>query len=144
MKDMGLKKAPGYSTIEMKNRVYRFSVGDMSYSQTKEIYAFLDYIEGLSQEESEIPCAADDRLDSDRGMRGANAEWHSEKLAIAFGAINSPPGVSLRISKKPRICCDCHDFSKFVSRITGREIIMRDQNRFHHFKGGSCSCRDYW
>ncbi|KAG8374120.1 hypothetical protein BUALT_Bualt11G0097900 [Buddleja alternifolia] len=23
-------------------------------------------------------------------------------------------------------------------------IVVRDANRFHHFKGGACSCRDYW
>ncbi|CAI0382380.1 unnamed protein product [Linum tenue] len=26
----------------------------------------------------------------------------------------------------------------------GREIIIRDKKRFHHFSNGSCSCRDYW
>jgi hypothetical protein len=24
------------------------------------------------------------------------------------------------------------------------EIIVRDRIRFHHFKDGSCSCKDYW
>ncbi|CAI0382053.1 unnamed protein product [Linum tenue] len=28
--------------------------------------------------------------------------------------------------------------------VTEREIVLRDANRFHHFKDGSCSCGDYW
>ncbi|CAM6118095.1 unnamed protein product [Calypogeia fissa] len=34
--------------------------------------------------------------------------------------------------------------TKFISKVTGREIIARDANRFHHFKDGFCSCGDYW
>ena len=33
-----------------------------------------------------------------------------------------------------RICVDCHTFFKFVCEIVSREIIVRDINRFHHFK----------
>jgi hypothetical protein len=31
-----------------------------------------------------------------------------------------------------------------IAKITSREIILRDANRFHHFKDGFCSCREYW
>ncbi|RYR21920.1 hypothetical protein Ahy_A03g015752 isoform D [Arachis hypogaea] len=33
---------------------------------------------------------------------------------------------------------------KMISKLTGREIIMRDITRFHHFRDGRCSCGDYW
>jgi hypothetical protein len=69
---------------------------------------------------------------------------HSEKLAIAFGLISTPPGTSLRIFKNLRVCGDCHTATKFISKIVGRVIIVRDANRFHHFENGLCSCRDYW
>ncbi|CAN1782082.1 Pentatricopeptide repeat-containing protein At5g40410, mitochondrial [Linum perenne] len=70
---------------------------------------------------------------------------HSEKLAIAFGLlVNGPNEMPLVITKNLRICGDCHDFAKVVSRIEGRKIIVRDTKRFHHFSNGSCSCRDYW
>ncbi|KAI0491500.1 hypothetical protein KFK09_025760 [Dendrobium nobile] len=69
---------------------------------------------------------------------------HSEKLAIAFGLVNLDKGASIHIVKNLRVCCDCHSFSKLVSRVYKHDIILRDQNRFHHFKGGSCSCNEYW
>ncbi|XP_078437246.1 tetratricopeptide repeat (TPR)-like superfamily protein [Wolffia australiana] len=69
---------------------------------------------------------------------------HSEKLALAFGLINSGPGEVIRITKNLRLCEDCHSFTKFVSKFTKREILVRDVNRFHHFRDGQCSCCDYW
>jgi hypothetical protein len=69
---------------------------------------------------------------------------HSEKLAIAFGLISTSPGMTLRIFKNLRICGDCHNAAKLISKIEDREIILRDTTRFHHFRGGHCSCGDYW
>ncbi|CAN1305315.1 Pentatricopeptide repeat-containing protein At3g24000, mitochondrial [Linum perenne] len=73
-----------------------------------------------------------------------NLTTHSEKLALAFGLLNTSPGVVLRITKNLRICGDCHTAFKFVSKIYERVIVVRDLNRFHHFENGSCSCGDYW
>ncbi|CAN1837397.1 Pentatricopeptide repeat-containing protein At3g56550 [Linum perenne] len=75
---------------------------------------------------------------------GCSESCHSEKLAIAYGLANSPEGTSLRIVKNLRVCRDCHSFTKFVSKAFNRSIIVRDRVRFHHFKDGVCSCRDYW
>jgi hypothetical protein len=69
---------------------------------------------------------------------------HSEKLAIAFGLINTDPGTPLRIMKNLRVCEDCHTSTKFISKLVGRTIMVRDANRFHHFQDGVCSCMDYW
>ncbi|CAL9005453.1 unnamed protein product [Prunus brigantina] len=38
------------------------------------------------------------------------------------------------IMKNLRICGDCHSFMKIASSCTGKEIILRDTNKFHHFK----------
>ena len=70
--------------------------------------------------------------------------YHSEKLAIAFGLINTSPGTSIQIVKNLRVCGDCHSATKFISKLAMRDIVVRDANRFHHFKDGVCSCRDYW
>lgn len=69
---------------------------------------------------------------------------HSERLAIAFGLINTPPGTTIRVMKNLRICGDCHNFVKILSSIEDREFVVRDNKRFHHFRDGSCSCGDYW
>ncbi|XVE49186.1 hypothetical protein DITRI_Ditri01bG0062200 [Diplodiscus trichospermus] len=70
--------------------------------------------------------------------------YHSERLAIAFGLISTPARQTLRIIKNLRVCGDCHNAIKIISRIVGRELIVRDNKRFHHFKDGLCSCGDYW
>ncbi|KAM3300722.1 hypothetical protein ACQJBY_041634 [Aegilops geniculata] len=70
--------------------------------------------------------------------------YHSERLAIAYGLISTPARTPLRIIKNLRICGDCHNAIKIMSRIVGRELIVRDNKRFHHFKEGKCSCGDYW
>lgn len=69
---------------------------------------------------------------------------HSEKLALAFGLMSSAEGVPVRVIKNLRICVDCHNFAKFVSKLYAREISLRDKNRFHHIVNGICTCGDYW
>ncbi|THU57477.1 hypothetical protein C4D60_Mb03t03950 [Musa balbisiana] len=68
---------------------------------------------------------------------------HSERLAMAFGMLCARKGTPIRITKNLRVCGDCHEFTKLVSKLYEQEIIVRDANRFHHFRGGSCSCRDF-
>ncbi|XP_018491589.2 pentatricopeptide repeat-containing protein At2g15690, mitochondrial [Raphanus sativus] len=70
--------------------------------------------------------------------------YHSERLAIAYGIICTPPRKSLTIIKNLRVCNDCHNFIKITSKIIGRTLIVRDNKRFHHFSDGKCSCGDYW
>lgn len=69
---------------------------------------------------------------------------HTEKLAIAFGLLMTPPGQALLIVKNRRTCQDCHTTAKFISKLVEREINLRDSIRFHSFKEGYCSCGDYW
>ncbi|KAL7177642.1 hypothetical protein ACSBR2_030912 [Camellia fascicularis] len=52
---------------------------------------------------------------------------HSERLAIAFGIITTPAGMTIRITKNLRVCVDCHVATKFISKIVGREIINWDK-----------------
>ncbi|CAJ1975463.1 unnamed protein product [Sphenostylis stenocarpa] len=62
---------------------------------------------------------------------------HSEKLAIAFGLIFIHPGLPIRVVKNLRVCGDCHNATKYISKITQREILVRDAARFHLFKDGT-------
>ena len=65
---------------------------------------------------------------------------HSQKLAIAFALIHTSQGSPVRIVRNIRMCSDClNSFQRSM-----KEIMVRDCNRFHHFKDGTCSCRDYW
>ncbi|RRT68360.1 hypothetical protein B296_00036087 [Ensete ventricosum] len=69
---------------------------------------------------------------------------HSEKLAVAFGLVNLPTFRAIRIVKSVRICTDCHTICKLISKLYKREILIKDPKSLHRFKGGTCSCRDYW
>ncbi|KAM7268405.1 hypothetical protein ACFE04_010571 [Oxalis oulophora] len=69
---------------------------------------------------------------------------HSEKLAMAFGVLTTPPGTTIRVANSCRLCVDCHNFAKFLSEVYNREVDIRDGKKFHHFREGHCSCNDYW
>ncbi|KAJ7529910.1 hypothetical protein O6H91_15G070900 [Diphasiastrum complanatum] len=144
MNDAGVKKVRGCSWIEVSNQVHAFIEGDAIHPQSKEIHAELDRLANLMKEAG---CTADlswvlhDVEDEEK--ENALCE-HSEKLAIAFGLISTPPGTPIRIKKNLQLCGDCHNATKIISKIAKREIIARDANRFHHFKDGFCSCGDYW
>lgn len=43
----------------------------------------------------------------------------------------------IRVYKNIWVCSDCHAATKFISKVTGREIVARDARRFHHLKDGS-------
>ncbi|KAJ1701679.1 hypothetical protein LUZ63_001458 [Rhynchospora breviuscula] len=101
----------------------------------------------LHKEIREIGYLPDTRYvlqDIDEKAKEQSLMYHSERLAIAFGLISTPPGTALRIMKNLRICGDCHNAVKLMSKVVDREIIMRDNKRFHHFRDGVCSCGDFW
>lgn len=82
--------------------------------------------------------------DVDKSDKIKMLNHHSEKLAIAFGLIFVPTDLPIRVFKNLRVCGDCHNATKYISKITKREILVRDAVRFHLFKDGSCSCGDFW
>ncbi|KAF7819989.1 pentatricopeptide repeat-containing protein [Senna tora] len=144
MKESKVKKEPAMSWIEVKDKVYTFIVGDRKHSRSDEIYAKLDELSNLLSKAGYSPIIEIDLHNVNQNEKEQLLYHHSEKLAVAFGLIATPPGSPIRVKKNLRVCVDCHTFFKFVSEVVSREIIIRDINRFHHFKNGSCSCGDYW
>eukprot|EP01018_Ginkgo_biloba_P015752 Gb_28279 [translate_table: standard] len=144
MDKRGIKKERGCSRIEIRNKVHAFLAGDRSHSQSDEIYAMLERLAEQMKEAGYVPDTNCVLHDVEEEQKEDMLFHHSEKLAIAFGIISTSPGTPIRIVKNLRVCGDCHTASKFISKIVGREIVMRDANRFHHFKDGLCSCGGYW
>lgn len=144
LKDSEAIKDRGKSWIEIKGKVHSFMVGEREHPQIDEIYLKLDRLmEEMEKLDYKVEIAHD-LHDVDESKKMLLLRHHSEKLAFAFGIISLPPGAPVRIMKNLRICGDCHNFMKFASIITRREIIVRDLNRFHHFSNGKCSCGDFW
>ncbi|XP_078173921.1 pentatricopeptide repeat (PPR) superfamily protein [Carex rostrata] len=143
MEREGLLKIPGHTIIELRNELHTFYSGDTTHPQANRIYARLDR---LIDEIKKIGYMPDTKSidDVEDDVKEKLVSSHSEKLAIAFGLISTAPGTTIQIRKNLRVCNDCHNATKFISKLTGREIIVRDMQRFHHFRGGFCSCGDYW
>ncbi|KAL5819529.1 hypothetical protein ACOSQ4_023371 [Xanthoceras sorbifolium] len=144
MNDRGVVKKPGLSWIEVKREVHMFMVGDTSHPQSKEIQEFLVELSKRMKEEGYVPDTNFVLHDVEEEQKEQNLSYHSEKLAVAFGIIATPPGTIIKVYKNLRTCVDCHTAIKFISNISKRKIIVRDSNRFHCFEDGNCSCGDYW
>ena len=145
MKVNGISKVPGVSVIERKGMVHRFVAGDWSHLESNKIYEKLNEIH--TRLKSAIEHSADTGnvlLDMEEEDKEHALAVHSEKLAIAYGLLHLDSKEAIRIVKNLRVCRDCHHVTKLISKVYGREIIVRDRNRFHHFEDGECSCLDFW
>ncbi|CAK9180654.1 unnamed protein product [Ilex paraguariensis] len=144
MKKIGLRKDVGCSWIEVGGKMYNFIVGDQMQLESEDIRDMWRQLEEKIRGIGYIPDTStvlhqlrdEEKVEILRG--------HSEKLAISFGLLKTTKGVTLRVCKNLRICGDCHNAIKLVSKVADREIIVRDNKRFHHFRDGFCSCGDYW
>ncbi|XP_049931708.1 pentatricopeptide repeat-containing protein At3g63370, chloroplastic [Nymphaea colorata] len=144
MRQRGLKKDPACTWIEVRNKMHSFIAGDKSHPQSEEIYAMLAEIK-VKLEKAGFMSQTKLVLHDVGEEKKVNMLYsHSERLAISFGLISTNPLSPIRITKNLRVCADCHEFTKFVSRVLEREIIVRDANRFHHYCNGVCSCGDFW
>nr|AYM00498.1 pentatricopeptide repeat protein [Salvia miltiorrhiza] len=144
LKGSAAKKEKGRSWIEIKDKVHSFMVGERSHPRMGEIYTRLD---GLLEEMEKAGFTGHvehDLHDVEEECKRELLKHHSEKLAFTLGWMCLPRFVPIRIMKNLRICGDCHQFMKVASAVTGREIVVRDNNRFHHFREGRCSCGEFW
>ncbi|KAK6128246.1 hypothetical protein DH2020_038019 [Rehmannia glutinosa] len=141
MKEKGIQTTPASSTIELKGQVHEFYADDISHPRKKEIYEMLVEI---NQQLRIAGYVAEITSELQSKSEPYVLSYHSEKLAIAFGLLATPPGTTIRVAKDLRICVDCHNFCKILSAVYNRKLVIRDRNRFHHFREGRCSCNDYW
>ena len=144
MKEKGVKKPPGYSLIEIDGKIHNFTIGDKTHPEIKKIEGMWDEILRKIRLAGYTGNTADALFDIDEEEKESALYRHSEKLAIAFGIMKTKARSPIRIVKNLRVCEDCHTATKLISEVFERELIVRDRNRFHHFKGGACSCMDFW
>lgn len=144
MEQKQISKPPGCSWIQVKNKVHTFIAGDKSNEQSEKISKFLMDISNKVRLAGYLPNTDFVLQDLDQEEKEEVLCSHSEKLAVAFGLLNLKGESSIRVFKNLRICGDCHNFIKFAAKVVGIQIIVRDSLRFHHFKEGLCSCRDFW
>lgn len=139
-----LRKNPDCSWIEFKGKHHIFVDGVNSYPQAKKIDSLLKKWSTKMKEGGYFLKLNYALTKGEQMQKETTLCGHTERLAMAFGILSLPPRKVIRITKNLRVCIDCHEMAKYVSKMVGREIVLRDSNRFHQFKNGSCSCRGYW
>ncbi|OVA04367.1 Pentatricopeptide repeat [Macleaya cordata] len=144
MRTQNVQKTPGCSAVEVEGVVHEFTAGDRTHPRFEEIYTAWDEIVKRIKPMGYEPDTGFSLKKLDEEDREEALNRHSEKLALTFALINSGHKSPIKIVKNLRICGDCHRAMELVSKLEGREITVRDRNRFHHFKAGGCSCGGYW
>ncbi|KAJ0974694.1 hypothetical protein J5N97_016659 [Dioscorea zingiberensis] len=132
------------NSLEVKSMVHEYRAGDRSHPEFDKIN---EHIRSLAPQMKEAGYVPETRFvlhDIDQESKEEALLYHSERLAVAYGVMTSPARQDLRIIKNLRVCVDCHNAMKIISKIVGRKFIARDAKRFHHFENGVCSCNDYW
>lgn len=144
MKDIGVKAIPGCSSIEVNGFVHEFFMGDESHAESKEITAMMKDISERVHQAGHEPWTSVVLHDVGEEEKETALGEHSERLAIAYGLLKTRAPAIIRVVKNLRICSDCHEVTKIISKLYEREIVVRDRVRFHRFVDGNCSCKDYW
>lgn len=145
----GLKKVAGRSWVEVEKEIHFFYGGDDTHPLTEKIHQVLMEMEKRMKEELGFVYGVKYALrDIQEESKEESLRVHSEKLAIGLalvrGGLNEQPGKVIRVFKNLRVCGDCHEFIKGLSKILKLVFVVRDATRFHRFEGGVCSCGDYW
>lgn len=148
-KQAAAQKKPAVASIQIDNRVLEFSVGKKRADTSAKLKSLTAQARGQDYVEQQILQEKDQVEQAASGLEflpGREIEdglcGHAEKLALAYGLLNTPRSTTLLISKNLRMCSHCHNGTKMISSIEGREIVVRDAHRVHHFKDGICSCDD--
>ncbi|KAK2993906.1 hypothetical protein RJ640_012780 [Escallonia rubra] len=144
MKKREIVKQPGRSWVSLKGLRHVFLSGDRSHPLSEKIYQKLAWLGEKLKEFGYIPDQRFALHDVEDEQKEAMLAYHSERLAIGFALISTVQGSTITVMKNLRVCGDCHTAIKLMAKIVGREIVLRDSSRFHHFRDGCCSCGDYW
>ncbi|GAB4845473.1 hypothetical protein Ancab_038881 [Ancistrocladus abbreviatus] len=135
MMENGIQAMPGCSTIELKGVVHEFVADDSSHPQKDEIYNELIDIGQQLKIAGYVPETLQELDNQNEAEKGAMLSYHSEKLAIAFAVLATPPSTTIRVAKNPKICVDCHNFAKLFSSVYDRKVIIWDHRYFSEPKG---------
>ncbi|KAH6830114.1 pentatricopeptide repeat-containing protein [Perilla frutescens var. hirtella] len=144
MERRSLKIGNVWSWIEINKSVHVFSASGNPHPEDGEVYFELYHL--ISEIKSmgyvpDIKCVHHNTDDDEEKEKALIS--HTEKRAITFGLVKTKANMPVRVIKNTTICADCHTFAEYTSLARKREIILKDGIRFHHFKQGKCSCREF-
>ncbi|XP_055824201.1 putative pentatricopeptide repeat-containing protein At5g09950 [Solanum dulcamara] len=143
MREATVRKEAGCSWVSMRDGVHVFVAGDQSHPDKHAIYEKLKELHKRIRDAGYVPQIKYALYDLELENKEELLSYHSERLAVAF-VLTRTSDMPIRIMKNLRVCGDCHSAFRYISQVVGRQIVLRDSNRFHHFADGKCSCNDYW
>ncbi|KAF2323888.1 hypothetical protein GH714_003716 [Hevea brasiliensis] len=147
MKEEKLGKLKDWSWISIKDKVHSFKTNGRLHPHNAEMYNLLEELlekaKGLGYQPLQRMEVIHDDEEEEENNPISSAEYHSERLAIAFGVLNTQKDAPIRVIKSVIMCKNCHDFIKVISKLCSREIIIRDSRRLHRFVDGHCSCAEF-
>lgn len=144
MKDEKVGKLKDWSWISIRDKVHSFKPDDRLCPPGGEVDLLLsDLLEKARTIGYEAQGSLEVTDEVEEEKTTSKIIHHSEKLAVAYGLLNAPNAVPIRVIKSISMCRDCHGFIKLISVLTEREIIIRDSKRLHKFVNGQCSCGDF-
>eukprot|EP00026_Physarum_polycephalum_P001404 Phypoly_transcript_01405.p1 GENE.Phypoly_transcript_01405~~Phypoly_transcript_01405.p1 ORF type:complete len:722 (+),score=60.61 Phypoly_transcript_01405:719-2884(+) len=139
-----IKKDAGHSWIEVNGKVHSFLVNDRDHPDTQKIYAEINKMRASALAAGYQPKTHLVLHEIPEEQKRETLWYHCEKLAVAYGIISTPSKAELVIKKNVRICTDCHEAIKYISKIYERRINVSDAARWHVFENGKCSCNDFF
>ncbi|OEL23129.1 Pentatricopeptide repeat-containing protein [Dichanthelium oligosanthes] len=141
--DLGILRDRSWITI--KDKVYFFRANDKTHPRSDDLYQLLENLLEKAKTIGYEPYQNAELSDSEDDEKPATGslKHHSERLAVALGLLETPPGATIRVTKNITMCRDCHSSIKLFSLLANREIVVRDSKRLHKFKDGRCSCGDF-
>ncbi|KAL0866151.1 hypothetical protein Bca101_045269 [Brassica carinata] len=104
MKSRNISKEPGCSWVEGKGKVHSFMSEDRRHPTMVEIYSKVDETLRLIKEAGYLPDMSFALHDLD-------------KEGKELGLLAVPSGAPIRIIKNLRVCGDCHNAMKYISRM---------------------------
>ncbi|KAK9143978.1 hypothetical protein Syun_013378 [Stephania yunnanensis] len=135
---------PGWSWIQIDEKIHVFSAVGKPHRDIGEIYYELYQLVSKIKKLGYVPDTSCVLQKTSEDEKLKTLLSHTEKLAITYGLIKKENYRPVRVISNTRVCTDCHTAAKHISEVSGREIILKDRVRFHHFSNGKCSCNDYW
>ncbi|KAI7728281.1 hypothetical protein M8C21_006584, partial [Ambrosia artemisiifolia] len=102
IKSKGLKKDAGKSWLDVNKKIYAFSSGDKFFEQYEEVKKLLEVLYDLIAKDGYVANLRSVYHDVNEDEKRDILCGHSERLAIAFGLLNTKPGTPLQIMKNLR------------------------------------------
>ncbi|KAL7166198.1 hypothetical protein ACSBR2_036976 [Camellia fascicularis] len=126
MKRVGVSKESGCSWVEIKYHTYIFYSGDVSSCpRGGGVASLLRELEKKMKERGYVGGSVGlVFVEVEEETKEEMVGLQSERLALGFGLLSMPKGVTIRVMKNLRMCCDCHEAFKLISEIVERDFVV--------------------